>query len=176
MESAHFLPFWWEGEIDGSVKGGGMRRFQFPIKAANLEFLARVWNRTKPFLDLKHLPAHQAKVKQAAKRRSARIIFVWQPTFHNVYCHRRSKNVVLYHEEASTLYNRRGRRRGKLDHLSRFASRCLTSTTPPTPGGSHIGGNAPWIFQTLNFCPETMFQISQKYILSSKWAYFLLSI
>ena len=78
MESAHFLPFWWKGEIDGSVKGGGMRRFQFPIKAANQDFLARVWNCTKPFLDLKHLPAHQAKVKQAAKRRNGHIIFVWQ--------------------------------------------------------------------------------------------------
>ena len=32
MESSGFLPFWLEGEIDGSVKGGGMRRFQFPIK------------------------------------------------------------------------------------------------------------------------------------------------
>ena len=134
-----------------------MRSFQFPIKAANRDFLARVSNRTKLFFVSSTMDQRAEQEEQYFRGEDYKAQYLCGNlllTFQKIYCHRQSKNVVLYHDEASTWRGGGGEQSVKLDHLSRFASRCLTT---PTPGEVILGAmHRGSFFNTFIFLyPET---------------------
>ena len=119
-----------------------MRSFQFPIKAANRDFLARVSNRTKLFFVSSTMDQRAEQEEQYFRGEDYKAQYLCGnllSTFQKNLLPPTIQKCCPISRRGIYLEGRRGEQSVKLDHLSRFASRCLTA--PASGGKSYHWGH-----------------------------------